>query len=255
MRPSKVSSAPDSEVDTNPPSTGPPALLVVAPTRRELGGFRPGRHGPLLVGVAGLGEEAAPALAKLLALEHPAAVLSLGFAGALTAEGCTGDVVVCTEQVADAPSPPTAVTADPALVESARRGLDGSRLPHQEGKLLTTPSPLLTPEEKRRARLRSGALVVDMEGYWMARTAQDHETPFLALRVVLDPVDYLLPQLVATIVADQGRHEWRHTLRSVVARPWSAGRLAPLAYRSWRAQRSLRRLARVLAPQMQVPPP
>ena len=229
-------------------------ILVVAPTRRELGGLRPGHHGALSATVVGLGEEAAPALTELLAAEHPSAVLSLGFAGALTAQGRTGDLVLCMELVSGLPTPSDPLAADAALADSVRRGLEQSGLPSHQGKLLTVPSPLLAPDEKRSAGASSGALAVDMEGHAMAQAALEQATPFLALRVVLDPVGYPLPGLVADIMADGGRRELRHTLRWAATNPAGVPRLISLAYRARRAQQALRRATHALLPHLGAPP-
>ncbi len=228
---------------------------MVAPNRRELGGLRPGRRGPLVAGIVGLGEAAAPALTNLLSAEGPSGVLSLGFAGALTAQGRTGDLVLCTELVSGSPTSSDLLTADAALADSVRKGLEQSGLPYHQGKLLTVPSPLLAPDEKRSAGASSGALVVDMEGHGMARAALEHGAPFLALRVVLDPVDCPLPAFVDDIVADQGRHELRHTLRWASTHPTGIPRLVSLAYRARRAQQALRQATRALALHLGAPPP
>ena len=142
------------------------------------------------------------------------------------------------------------LTADGALMDSVRRGLEQSGLPYHQGKLLTVSSPLLTPNEKGTAGASSGALAVDMEGHGMARAALEHGTPFLALRVVLEPVDCPLPAFVGDIVADQGRHELRHTLRWASTHPAGIPRLVSLAYRARRAQQALRQATHALLPHL-----
>ena len=217
-------------------------LLVVAPTRRELGGLRVGSLGPVWVAVTGLGKPAAAILSPLATEQRPTAVLSLGFAGALSPEHSTGALVVCERFVAGESSPP--LPADGTLVEAARKA-GGSAKVAAAG-LLTVPAPLLTAAEKKAARSASGAAVVDMEGYWMAQVAAEHQLPFLAVRAVLDGAHVELPRLVSTIVADGGRNEWRHTARWLLTNPVRLPELLWLAYRSWRAQQALRGAARTL---------
>lgn len=116
------------------------------------------------------------------------------------------------------------------------------------GALLTAGAPLLTGAAKQRAGQETGAAVVDMEGYWLAQVTRTYQVPFIALRAVLDPMDYNLPSLVAAIVAGQGRHEWRHAAAALLANPLRVAQLISLASQSWRAQKALRQAARVLVP-------
>ncbi len=223
---------------------------MVAPTPRELGGLQPGRQGVLRVATTGLGRAGGPALERLLEAGGVRCVLSLGFAGALTPQARTGALVVCGSFLAYEADAPPPLPADTGLLEWAIDRMDRMRLPYHYGDLLTSPGLLSTPDQKRRAGLDTGAAVVDMEGYWLAQVAAAHQTPFLALRAVLDGADYTLPKLGARIVEDQGRNVMKHTLRYVFSY-WSHGlRLVPLALRSRRAQRTLRRTVRSLAPEM-----
>ena len=225
-------------------------LLVVAPTKRELGGLSPGQDGALLVATTGLGRQAAPALDLLLQTYPIRRVVSLGFAGALTPQTRAGSLVVCNSLLAGGREPPPPLSGEGELLDWTMAWLDRVRLPYHYSGLYTSAKLLLTPERKRRAGLASGAGVVDMEGYWLAETAAAHGIPLLALRAVLDGADYTLPKLAEEIAEDQGRHEIRHTLIHVFS-GWTRGpRLLPLALRSRRAQSTLRRAVQALVPEM-----
>jgi adenosylhomocysteine nucleosidase len=225
-------------------------LLLVAPTKRELGGLSPGQDGALLVATTGLGKQAAPALDLLLQTYPVRRVVSLGFAGALTPQTRAGSLVVCNSLLASGREPPPPLSAEGEMLDWTMAWLDRVRLPYHYGGLYTSAKLLLTPERKRRAGLASGADVADMEGYWLAETAAAHGVPFLALRAVLDGADYTLPKLAEEIAEDQGRHEIRHTLQYVFTF-WSHGpRLLPLALRSRRAQGTLRQAVQSLMPEM-----
>lgn len=217
-------------------------LLVVAPTKRELGGLRPGGDHACRAAIVGVGHEAAPAFAALLDAERPSAVLSLGFAGGLLPALPTGALTLCTAAAAhDAPS----IDLDSA---SAADALRRAGVAAAFGALLTVGAPLLTPEAKHAAHAASDAAVVDMEGYALARLAGERGVPIAALRAVLDAVEHALPPFVADIVADGGRGELRHTLRNLRADPLLAARLPVLAWRSRAAARALRRGVRTLIP-------
>ena len=233
-------------------------LLVVAPTRRELGGLRAGAQEGLAVAPTGLGETAGSALASLLAAHHPGLVLSLGFAGGLSPGLETGALVVCDKFLTwrgAEPNGPALLEADRRVADVAAGVLAQAGIAASHRTLLTAPSPLLSPAAKRRAGQETSVAVVDMEGYWLAQTARQRQIPFLALRVVLDPVEQALPRFVATIVADQGRHELRHTAKALLINPFSIAGLVLVATRSSRAQRALRQAVQALVPSLTSPAP
>jgi nucleoside phosphorylase len=241
--------------------TAPAPLLVVAPTERELGGIRNRRMSGVGVAVVGLGREAGGALQAVLQARPPEIILSLGFAGALTDGARTGDLVLSRRLTEVDSSPWTEVLqgsylaiAKEALSESsetvlaiAKEALSESSETVIEGDLLTVPSPLLSSEKKRFYGESTGAVVVDMEGYWLAREAQIAGLPMIPVRAVIDEMDDDLPGLVGDIVADGGRREWLHALRAM-RNPVTASALLPLAMRSRKAQQALRRAVGSLLP-------
>ena len=210
-------------------------LLVVAPTKRELGGLRPGSSAVYRAAVTGVGREVSPAFAALLDAERPSIVLSLGFAGGLRPDLSTGALVLCTAALAEGAAP---IDFDPSAVAQALRG---AGVAVASGALLTVDEPLLTAEAKRNAHAATGAAAVDMEGYALAGAACERGVPIIALRAVLDRAKHGLPSFVAHIVADGGRGEIRHTLGGLRADPLLAPRLPLLAWRAAAASRALRR--------------
>ena len=192
-------------------------------------------------------------MASLLELHHPGLVLSTGFAGGLQAGLKTGALVVCDGQVAcwDGEANGLApLELDGTVAETAAGLLDGAGAAARRERLLTVPEPLLSPVAKQRAGQETGAAVVDMEGYWLAKAMRERRTPLLLLRVVLDTAEQALPRFVDTIVADQGRNEWGHAARGLLSNPFSLAGMASMAARSLRAQAALRRAVRALAPRL-----
>ncbi|MEX2598562.1 MAG: hypothetical protein WD533_02790, partial [Dehalococcoidia bacterium] len=187
--------------------------LVIAPTARELGGLTSDGH--RRAATVGIGRAAADALAALLRDEVPSFVLSLGFAGALAPDLPTGGLTLHTQLcVPEALLPPIHQQAGP-LNEKAVALLTAARLPFHSGPLLTVQRPLLTPAEKRMQYAASGAIAVDMEGYWLAQAATDAGVPMLTIRAVLDEAEHTLPPMVESIITDGGRNEWRAALRAI----------------------------------------
>lgn len=216
-------------------SLEPPALLVVAPTWRELGGLQSGRMGFTQVAEVGVGHTAVAAFTELLAQGLPQLVISLGFAGAVAGGVLSGSIVVCTSFVSVTNDADVPIEANVKIAGIAK-GLMPNAL---EGTLLTVPTPLLTPGEKFMAGTQADAIVIDMEGYGMAKVAQEHGVAFLGLRAVLDAMDCRLPSFVADIIADGGRNEWRHSLSALAKRPYLAPQVISLALLARRAQKNL----------------
>ena len=161
-------------------------------------------------------------------------LVSLGYAGALEPRLHTGDLVVGDGYLHGVDVP---VAGSPQAARAAS-ALRESGLSVREGPVLTVDEPLLSPRAKRRAHSGSGALVVDMEGWWIADAALTTGVPMIGVRAVVDQASYSLPSFVAAIVSDAGRHEWAHTFRAM-SRPSVLGSLLPLALKSRKASRAL----------------
>ncbi len=216
--------------------------LVVAPTKRELGGLRPGTGGTVDVAEVGIGHIAAPSLQRLMAQRRPAVVLSLGFGGGLEPMAGTADVVLCTQvRTADGRSLDLATeTLGPVL---RRAGIEPA-----VDALLTVDRPLLRRPDKWRARADSGAAVVDMEGFALAEVARDESVPFLAVRVILDEFHEDLPDFVGTIVEDGGRREWRHSIAALATNPLLLRAMLRLAGQARAAGAAMRRVVDATLP-------
>lgn len=222
-------------------------LLTVAPTQRELGGLGEG-DGRTRASVVGIGREAGQEVGRLLdglLMEAGVcrALVSLGYAGGLDPRLQPGDLVVGNGY---------RYGARPARAGDAAAGrgaalLRASGLAVTEGAVLTVDEPLLTGRAKRRARQGSGALVVDMEGRWIADAAAARGVPLIGIRAVLDEADFSLPPFIATIIADGGRHERTHAIRAL-SQPAAARSFLPLALRSRRASGALQAAVDSLLP-------
>lgn len=196
---------------------------MVAPTRRELGVVarrggrlaatgRPGRgRRPANVGrvaVVGIGRAAGPRTAAMLDAEPKAVLVSLGFAGGLDPALRPGDLVVAgTYRHSDGETVGDANLAARVSILLACLGIAAPA-----GVVLTSDELLLTPDAKRRAHADSGGLVVDMEGFWLARAAQARGVPHIGLHCVVDEADAALPDFVSRVATDPHRREWIHAL-------------------------------------------
>lgn len=216
------------------------ALLTIAPTQRELGGLGEGNE-RTRASVVGIGYEAGEQAGLLLDAMPCRALVSLGYAGGLDPGLQPGDLVVGSAYLHGAR---TAAAGDAPAGQAAAL-LRQAGLAVTEGAVLTVDEPLLTGRAKRRARQGSGALVVDMEGRWIADAAASRGVPLIGIRAVLDEAHFSLPPFVATIIADGGRRERTHAIRAL-SHPAAARSFLPLALRSRRASHALQAAAQSL---------
>ncbi len=233
-----------------------PVALVVAlaqerrPLQRRLAAARQGRAGDFRVVVgelagqavvliqAGIGRDRARR--ALLAASHQfsfRAVWSLGFAGGLAETLSVGDVVCPAAVLQDDGRAGQSFGVAPAQAAvCAALAAAGIRI--HDGLLLTVDDPLRTPEVKRAAHRRTGAVAVDMEAAGVAEAARDLGIPWLAIKAVVDAAGEALPEFLAGCTTAQGELRWRGLLSNLA----SARRRRTL----WRLHRASRQAAQGL---------
>jgi len=143
---------------------------------------------------------------------------SLGYAGGLSSEAKMGDLV-CPDRILSGEAGTAAYPLPPAQVERILAGLAAAGSRAHRGGLLTVGAPLRTPESKRRAAERTGAVAVDMEAGGVAEAAAALGIPWLALKVVLDPADRDLPASLLGCTGSDGNPRWSGILRALTAGP------------------------------------
>ena len=224
--------------------SAPAPLLTIAPTQRELGGLGYG-NARTRTSIVGIGRAAGEQVAALLDAVPCRLLVSLGYAGALDPHLHPGDLVVANAYLHGASAPvPGALHTTRAAMLLRQAGISAL-----EGPVLTVDEPLLSPRAKRRAFYGSGALVVDMEGHWIAEEATSRGVPLIGIRAVLDEAHYPLPSFIATIVADAGRREWAHAVRAL-SHPSAVRSFLPLALKSRGASRALQTAVQSILPEL-----
>jgi len=127
----------------------------------------------------GVGEKACrQRVGKFLIDQDFAYSISTGFAGALNDDLQVGDLLL-------------AENFSTVDLSEARASLSG--LPIHIANLLTVPALIDSPEERNKLALTSGALAVDMETRFIARTCAARGVPLLSLRVISDTPRELFP--------------------------------------------------------------
>jgi adenosylhomocysteine nucleosidase len=210
--------------DTKPTATGPgpgeaaskrPSIAIVTALGEELEGIlqqargvrrRPdglleARFGsaPTLLTATGDGAgNAARGAARLCDSAHPAALIGVGVAGALTASLKIGDLVAglrVRDASGEAPAPDARLLSW-ALSSGAKAGT-----------LVTVAAPVVSPAEKTElaASLDGDTFaVVDMESAAWARTAAERGVPYVVVRAVSDLFDEELPEYLRRAVDRDG---------------------------------------------------
>lgn len=211
-------------------------LAIIAPMATEIADIRRALGGPhedeVTLRVTGVGKQPTESgIADAIASGPPVAIVMVGFCGAVSPQLRTGDLHVArTFYASGMPGP---IEADPDLVarlESWAHAAN-SRL---VGGASVTVNRIAGRHEKSAIHAAHGAMSVNMEDYWAARTAASHGTSFASVRAVLDTSDDELPDYLNDI----GEGAWQ-ALRGAARHPESVPALIRLASQARMARRSL----------------
>jgi len=161
--------------------------------------------------VSGTGIERGRRACRLLIDGHrPRLIVSAGFAGALS-EGVERGQVVTAGRALRTDSDP--IDLAPAVATAA--------LPHLT--VVTVDHVICTPTDKRALAAATGADLVDMETWGVARVAHDAGLECVGLRVVSDSVAEDLPNEMAELVQPQSSmRRFGAALRAIGRRPRAA---------------------------------
>ncbi len=106
------------------------------------------------------------------------------------------------------------------------------------GNLLTSTAVIDTVADKAAAFRDTGAVAADMESFAIAEVAASHGMPFIAVRVIVDTAEDVLPAAVVTANV-QGRVSIGRLLRGLAAAPTDVVALLRLLRRYRAASQSL----------------
>ncbi len=150
-----------------------------------------GRSGARAVSLLQTGIGPHKARAALAAVdEHPILVVSVGFAGALVGGAAPGDVVLPEVVAWDDGTTTRRYRVPSDAWRAAKAALsEAPALRMLTGELFSSPEIVATPAAKRALAARTGTVAVEMESAGLIDVARERGVGFLALRVILDPVD------------------------------------------------------------------
>ena len=158
---------------------------------------------PALLVANGPGPQLAGRGVDIVAARQPvAALISVGFCGALDTRFRRGDIFVATEVLG----------IGPALFP------DGASKAYHTGILISADRVAITPAEKAELR-RTGASAVDMEAAAVAARAKQQGIPFYSIRVVTDTANEALPLDFNCMRDADGRFSRGRILAAACRRP------------------------------------
>lgn len=151
-------------------------------------------------------------------------LISFGFAGGLSPELVTGSVIIAT-QIVDGE---TTVASNNSAISTALQ----IALPHgMPGKIWNSQTVIADVTTKERIYATTGCIATDMESGAVARVAHNHGVDFVAVRVVLDDAQTVLPPVAILPLTDTGNPNMAAILWSLLCRPSQLSLLPDLVRR------------------------
>src|SRR5579862_5338676 len=239
--------APRAVASPSPSGSGSHFTGVIAALPAEARCLREGQpavhagRSELQVRISGIGGERAARAAEQLLEAGAEALLSFGVGGALDPALRCGDIVVASAVLSQSAGIPTEPEWRRTL--AARLATLGRV---RVGTVLSSDDLVSSVEHKQQLFNRSGAIAVDMESAAVARIAEHHHVPFMALRVIADTAQDSLPRVLhgalgsGAAVPHGASFYW-----SLLSAPGSWRGLARLGRRYLRARSVLARCAGV----------
>lgn len=177
--------------------------------------FRGGRYDTIKVACVegGMGfARARTATQAMIDVHSPSWVLSVGFAGALSADLKCGDIVMATS-ICDTHGQELFV--DMKMEANPQAGL-------HVGRIVTSDQVVRLVSEKQELGRQYQALAVDLESLAVAQVCRDRKVRFLAIRVISDDLSADLPKEILSIVGPTGVVRFGAALGALWKRPGSA---------------------------------
>jgi adenosylhomocysteine nucleosidase len=157
----------------------------------------------MLVAYSGAGPANAQAAAELLVAQGATRLISWGCAAALSAALKPGDLVLA-DKLVDAEGGTAAKFCVCTDWHSHTKSMLAPFITVHTGGLAESKSIVSSSKDKTQRQAMTGAVALDMESIAIAKVAKQHGHPFLAIRVIADPVDMSLPRAISYALNDQG---------------------------------------------------
>ncbi len=183
--------------------------------------------------------------ATRFALDHypVTALISLGFAGALTEHLKIGDIVICVtlccageHEAIPTPSKSKYYNSDDSLIALAKQTIQSQTTRFYQGSSVTVAKPASTQEEKQALFNAFSADVVEMENYWIAQIAFARQIPFIAIRAISDTLRDSLP---IDFIDSHGAIQWKLAIPRLATHPQNLIKLFNLSRNAGQARKNM----------------
>ena len=157
----------------------------------------------ILVIYSGTGPINASSAAEHLISQGATKLISWGCAAALSETLKPGDLMLANELIATEESiaVPLKMKANWHLLT---KELLATFVKVHSGCLAESKSIVSSSEHKKQIHINTNAIALDMESIAIAKVANQHTLPFLAIRVIADPVEMSLPLAITHALNQQG---------------------------------------------------
>ncbi|MDT8425062.1 MAG: phosphorylase [Methyloprofundus sp.] len=195
-----------------------------------------------IVTLSGSGSENAQIAAQTLITKGATQLISWGCAGALAPHLKAGDLII----------PEHILTQDNNLITTHTEWSNPiaerlkNSLKYYTGTLLESDSVVALADAKNELYQTSRALAVDMESGAVARTAEQAQIPFIALRSIVDPANLDLPQAINHAMTKHGLISIPKLLLYLCTHPNEIPRLIQLGLNFNAASKTLKHIAHQL---------
>jgi hypothetical protein len=139
--------------------------------------------------------------------------------------------------------------SDPELIAIAASGLQERAARFITGSTITADHLVKAASDKAALGSAFRAHIVEMESYWIAKSASARKVPFLAVRAVSDTLDQSLPPL-DRFIGPSGELRQTEALRHFAGNPGDLAKLPQIFTYARRARESLARFFRVYIPKL-----
>ncbi|HVB90340.1 MAG TPA: hypothetical protein VND97_09085 [Beijerinckiaceae bacterium] len=166
------------------------------------------------------------------------AIVSFGVAGGLAPHLRPGDVIVASAIHDEGTLHPTDRLRSELLLKA---------IPHSNYSAIAgVDAPVVDPRGKRELNARTGAVAIDMESHLVARMAAARGVAFVAIRVIVDPAERVVPSAALAAMRPDGSTSICAVLSGLMAEPRQAKAMARIALDLYAARSSLVRVRQLL---------
>jgi adenosylhomocysteine nucleosidase len=157
----------------------------------------------LLVAYSGTGATNARSAAELLVAKGASRLMSWGCAGALSAALKPGDLILA-DKLVDVEGCEDATFCVSTDWHSYTQNRLAKFVVVHCGRLAESENIVSSSRDKKKLHTITGAVALDMESVAIAKVARRYTMPFLAIRVIVDPVNMSLPLAINYSLNDRG---------------------------------------------------